>query len=81
MVDHAERLDRATGETLPAGTGSLETDRLAQALNWASLSLYDQRSALADSLRAITKLGGAVELVTPGSLPNDGKVIEDARTY
>ena len=48
-TDFAERLDRATGETLPAGTGSLETDRLAQALNWASLSLYDQRSALAES--------------------------------
>jgi phenylacetate-CoA ligase len=34
---------------------------------------------LAESLRAITKLGGTVELVAPGSLPNDGKVIEDAR--
>jgi two-component system sensor histidine kinase/response regulator len=48
-ADFSERLDRSTGETLPAGTGSLETDRLAQALNWASLSLYDQRSALAES--------------------------------
>ena len=35
--------------------------------------------AVAESLRALTKLGGAVELVVPGSLPNDGKVIEDAR--
>ena len=41
----------------------------------------DLQGALADSLRAVTKLGGAVELVTPGCLPNDGKVIEDARTY
>ncbi|MDP3288647.1 MAG: response regulator [Methyloversatilis sp.] len=48
-TDFAERLDRSTGETLPTGTGSRETDRLAQALNWASLSLYDQRSALAES--------------------------------
>jgi two-component system sensor histidine kinase/response regulator len=45
----AERLDRSAGETLPVVTGSHETDRLAQALNWASLSLYDQRSALAES--------------------------------
>jgi len=29
----------------------------------------------------VTKLGGAVELRPPGSLPNDGKVIEDARSY
>jgi phenylacetate-CoA ligase len=37
--------------------------------------------AVADTLRSITKLGGAVELLAPGSLPNDGKVIEDARSY
>ncbi|GAB4170356.1 MAG: AMP-binding protein [Thalassobaculales bacterium] len=37
--------------------------------------------AIAQSLQAVTKLRGAVELVPPGSLPNDGKVIEDARTY
>src|SRR6266705_6997105 len=34
---------------------------------------------LAASLRAVTKLGGAVELVAPGSLPNDGKAIADER--
>lgn len=34
---------------------------------------------LAESLRAVTKLGGRVELVAPSSLPNDGKVIEDRR--
>jgi len=28
-----------------------------------------------------TKLRGEVELVAPGSLPNDGKVIEDLRKY
>jgi len=33
-----------------------------------------------ETLRSITKLGGAVELLAPGSLPNDGKVIEDARS-
>ena len=27
------------------------------------------------------KLGGRVEIVAPGSLPNDGKVIEDRRSY
>jgi phenylacetate-CoA ligase len=27
------------------------------------------------------KLRGRVELVPPGSLPNDGKVIEDRRRY
>ncbi len=36
---------------------------------------------LAEVTREITKLRGEVELVAPGSLPNDGKVIEDARSY
>jgi phenylacetate-CoA ligase len=35
--------------------------------------------AVAETLRAITKLGGRVALVAPGSLPNDGKVIDDIR--
>jgi phenylacetate-CoA ligase len=37
------------------------------------------REAVAATLRAVTKLGGEVELVAPGSLPNDGKVIADER--
>lgn len=36
---------------------------------------------LAETIREVTKLRGEVELVAPGSLPNDGKVIEDARSY
>jgi phenylacetate-CoA ligase len=36
-------------------------------------------SEVAESLRALTKLGGQVELVASGSLPNDGKVIADER--
>jgi phenylacetate-CoA ligase len=38
-------------------------------------------AAVSESLTAATKLKGRVELVAPGSLPNDGKVIEDARRY
>jgi phenylacetate-coenzyme A ligase PaaK-like adenylate-forming protein len=37
--------------------------------------------ALVASIRDVTKLRGEVELVAPGSLPNDGKVIEDRRKY
>jgi phenylacetate-CoA ligase len=35
--------------------------------------------AVAATLQAVTKLRGAVRLVAPGSLPNDGKVIVDER--
>jgi phenylacetate-CoA ligase len=34
-----------------------------------------------DAIRDVTKLRGQVECVLPGTLPNDGKVIEDARSY
>lgn len=37
------------------------------------------REEIAGTLRAVTKLGGNVELVGPGALPNDGKVIADER--
>lgn len=39
------------------------------------------QTAIAETLQALTKLKGEVELVAPGSLPNDGKVIADERTY
>jgi phenylacetate-CoA ligase len=39
------------------------------------------KEAIVASIRDVTKLRGEVELVPPGSLPNDGKVIEDARKY
>ena len=37
--------------------------------------------AVVGSIRDLTKLRGEVELVAPGSLPNDGKVIDDLRKY
>ena len=36
-------------------------------------------AAVAATLQSVTKLKGAVSLVAPGSLPNDGKVIADER--
>ncbi|MCP4876505.1 MAG: phenylacetate--CoA ligase [Gammaproteobacteria bacterium] len=37
--------------------------------------------AIAESIRSICKLRGEVEMVAPGSLLNDGKVIDDVRQY
>jgi phenylacetate-CoA ligase len=39
----------------------------------------DQR--ISEAIRDVTKLRGTVQVLEPGSLPNDGKVIEDARSY
>jgi phenylacetate-CoA ligase len=37
--------------------------------------------SVAATLQAVTKLRGEVKLVAPGSLPNDGKVIADERSF
>ncbi len=34
---------------------------------------------IADSIQAVTKMRGEVEIVKPGTLPNDGKIIDDIR--
>jgi phenylacetate-CoA ligase len=47
----------------------------------AAVSDEGLKEKLAETLQAVTKLKGAVEFVAPGSLPNDGKVIADERTY
>ena len=36
---------------------------------------------LGEVIREVTKLRGDVQMLPPGALPNDGKVIEDARSY
>jgi phenylacetate-CoA ligase len=41
----------------------------------------DLAGAVAATLQSITKLKGTVTFVPPGSLPNDGKVIADERSY
>jgi phenylacetate-CoA ligase len=55
-----------------------ETDVMTLRAESATTSdgLRDQVSA---TLRAVAKLGGKVELVARGTLPNDGKVIADER--
>jgi phenylacetate-CoA ligase len=55
-----------------------ETDTMTLRAETAAAS-ETLREEVADTLRAVTKLGGTVELVSPGVLPNDGKVIADER--
>ena len=38
-------------------------------------------NAVEASVQSVLKLRGTVEVVAPGSLPNDGKVIDDQRSY
>jgi len=38
-------------------------------------------SRIGEAIRDVTKLRGDVDMLSPGSLPNDGVVIQDARSY
>jgi phenylacetate-CoA ligase len=62
-------------------TGEMANDQMTLKVE-TSCSGPDGLSAkVMEAIRDVTKLRGQVEVVLPGSLPNDGKVIEDARTY
>jgi phenylacetate-CoA ligase len=64
-------------------SGEMADDRMTLRAEWRD-DTVTRDPALADavvrSLRDVTKLRGDVQLVATGSLPNDGKVIEDTRS-
>jgi len=60
--------------------GEMANDRMTLRVECAS-SVQGLAEAVAASVRDVTKLRADIELMAPGSLPNDGKVIEDARSY
>ncbi|MBT2320945.1 AMP-binding protein [Variovorax paradoxus] len=60
--------------------GEMGDDRMTLELECAA-PVDGLAERIAEAIRDVTKLRGTVELVAPGSLPNDGKVIEDARSY
>ena len=62
-------------------SGAMANDTMTLKIEVASSQADAFTSKVADAIRDVTKLRGQVELVQPGSLPNDGKVIEDARSY
>ena len=49
----------------------------------AEVSTQDDglKATIAETLQSVTKMRGEVTLVAPDSLPNDGKVIDDQRSY
>ena len=58
-----------------------EQDTMTLRVESAMTDAAALKGKLAESLQAITKLKGEVELVALNSLPNDGRVIADERTY
>ncbi|MDB5803504.1 MAG: AMP-dependent synthetase [Betaproteobacteria bacterium] len=61
--------------------GEMANDRMSLKVEVADPGAAALADGIAATLRDVTKMRGDVQLVTPGTLPNDGKVIEDARKY
>ncbi|MBW6494301.1 MAG: phenylacetate--CoA ligase family protein, partial [Burkholderiaceae bacterium] len=61
-------------------SGEMANDQMMLRIESASAE-EGLATRIAEAIRDVTKLRGEVELVAPGSLPNDGKVIDDARSY
>lgn len=62
-------------------SGEMANDAMTLKVETACSGPDGLANRIGDAIREVTKLRGEVELVLPGSLPNDGKVIEDARSY
>ncbi|MDD5333401.1 MAG: AMP-binding protein [Rhodoferax sp.] len=62
-------------------TGEMANDAMTLMVETACGGPDALAAKIGEAIRDVTKLRGDVEFLLPGSLPNDGKVIEDARSY
>ena len=62
-------------------TGEMANDQMALHVETAQLADEGLKGRVSEAVRDVTKLRGEVHLVAQGTLANDGKVIEDARSY
>ena len=62
-------------------TGEMANDQMALHVETGTLDDEGLKARVSEAVRDVTKLRGDVHLVAQGSLANDGKVIEDARSY
>ena len=79
VADIVRRFPEVTKARLVV-SGEMANDSMNLQVEVAS-PLAGLEQKIADAIRDVTKLRGTVALLSPGSLPNDGKVIEDARSY
>jgi phenylacetate-CoA ligase len=63
-------------------SGEMADDRMTLQVETAkNAETEDLLEKISEAIRDVTKLRGTVALFALGSLPNDGRVIEDARSY
>jgi len=62
-------------------TGEMANDAMTLKVEASGAEPEALAVKIGDAIRDVTKLRGTVEIMGVGSLPNDGRVIEDARSY
>ena len=62
-------------------SGRMANDVMTLHCEMAQPPVADRAAAIVQSIREVTKLRGEVVFESPGSLPDDGKVIDDVRDY
>ncbi len=80
VADIVKRFPEVTRARLVV-TGEMANDVMTLQVESACSGPDALSLKLAEAARDVTKLRAQVEICLPGSLPNDGKVIEDARSY
>ena len=80
VADIIKRFPEVTRARLVV-TGEMANDAMTLQIETACSGPDALAAKIGEAIRDVTKLRGAVEILLPGSLPNDGKVIEDARSY
>jgi phenylacetate-CoA ligase len=60
-------------------TGEMANDQMTLKVEAAEAEGLAQK--IGEAVRDVTKLRADIQFAAVGSLPNDGKVIEDARSY
>ncbi|MDD5479625.1 AMP-binding protein [Rhodoferax sp.] len=80
QVDTIAKRFAAVGKARLVVSGEMANDQMTLKIETAESSQALVEKVM-EAIRDVTKLRGQVEVVAPGSLPNDGKVIEDARSY
>ncbi len=86
MFVHAKQIDEIAKrfpEVLRARlvvSGEMANDQMTLQVEMAA-AVDGIAARISDAIRDVTKLRGDVTIVAAGALPNDGKVIEDARSY
>jgi phenylacetate-CoA ligase len=62
-------------------SGEMSSDRMTLMVEAMTHDASGLAQRIAEVARDVTKLRASVELLAPGGLPSDGKVIEDTRSY